>query len=69
MEYKKAIWAIAHRLCKLLWLMLHKGVSYEERGPVVNAKAQKRRAARLIRQLKQLGYRVEAQPVVASTAA
>ena len=69
MEYKKAIWAIAHRLCKLLWLMLHKGVSYDERGPVDNAKAQKRRAARLITQLKQLGYRVEAQPVAASTAA
>jgi hypothetical protein len=30
MEYQEAIWAIAHRLCRLLWLILHKGVRYDE---------------------------------------
>jgi transposase len=58
--YQQAIWAIAHRLCRLLWLILHKGVPYEERGPAVSAKSKRRRAARMIRELQKLGYRVEA---------
>src|ERR1017187_7266404 len=37
--YKQAIWAIAHRLNRLLWMILHKGVRYEERGPAVSAKS------------------------------
>jgi hypothetical protein len=35
--YKKAIWAIAHRLCRVLWIILHRRVSYEERGLAVSA--------------------------------
>jgi transposase len=27
--------AIAHRLCRLIWIILHQGVRYEERGPAV----------------------------------
>ena len=69
LEYKRAIWAIAHRLCRLLWLLLHKGVRYEERGQILNAKAKKRRATRLIRELRKLGYRVEKEPLEATTAA
>jgi transposase len=61
--YKQAIWAIAHRLCQLLWLILHKDVRYEERGPAVSAKSKRTRAARMIRELKKLGYRVEGGPV------
>jgi transposase len=60
--YKQAIWAIAHRLCRLLWLILHKQVRYEERGPAVSAKSKRTRAARMIRELKKLGYRVEGGP-------
>jgi transposase len=63
--YKQAIWAIAHRLCQLLWLILHKGVRYEERGPAVSAKSKRTRAARMIRELKKLGYRVEGGPLPA----
>jgi transposase len=63
--YKQAIWAIAHRLCRLLWLLLHKGVRYEERGPAVSAKSKRTRAARMIRELKKLGYRVEGGPIPA----
>jgi transposase len=65
--YKQAIWAIAHRLCRLLWLILHEGVRYEERGPAVSAKSKRTRTARMIRELKKLGYRVEggALPTVA----
>ena len=60
--YKQAIWAIAHRLCRLLWLILHNKVNYEERGPAVSAKSKRTRAARMIRELKKLGYRVEGGP-------
>jgi len=67
--YQAAIWAIAHRLCRLLWLILHKGVRYEERGPAVSAKSKRTRAARMIRELNKLGYRVEGGPLPAVTRA
>ncbi len=63
MEYKSAIWAIAHRLCRLLWLLLSKRVEYEERGPAVTAKSKRVRTSRMIRELKKLGYRIEGGPV------
>ena len=31
--HNQAIGAIAHRQCRLIWLILHQGVRYEERGP------------------------------------
>ena len=61
--YKQAIWAIAHRLCRVLWLILHKGVRYEERGPAVSAKSKRTRTARMIRELRKLGYQVAGGPV------
>jgi len=67
--YKQAIWAIAHRLCRLLWLILHNGVRYEERGPAVSAKSKRTRTARMIRELKKLGYRVEGGPLAAAARA
>jgi transposase len=30
--YKQALWAIAHRLCRVVWKILHEGVSYIEHG-------------------------------------
>lgn len=62
MDYKKAIWAIAHRICRLVWKLLHQGVSYEERGPAVNAKAQRIRATKMIRQLRRMGYDIQPLP-------
>jgi len=67
--YKQAIWAIAHRLCRLLWLILHNKVNYEERGPAVSAQSKRTRAARMIRELKKLGYRVEGGPPPAAVRA
>jgi transposase len=67
--YKQAIWAIAHRLCRLLWLILHKGVRYEERGPAVSAKSKRTRTARMIKELQKLGYRVDGGPVPTVTRA
>ena len=57
--HNKAVGAIAHRLCHLIWIILHKGVRYEERGPSVCEKAKRIRTSRMIRTLRTLGYRVE----------
>lgn len=57
--YQEAIWAIAHRLCRLVWKILHHGVRYEERGPAVSAKSQKHRAAKMVRELTRLGYNIQ----------
>jgi len=57
--HNKTIGAIAHRLCQLIWMILHKGVRYEERGPAVSEKSKRARTARMIRTLQMLGYRVE----------
>jgi hypothetical protein len=59
MEYNQAIWTIAHRLCRLIWKILHQGVRYEERGPSVSAKAQRARLAKMIRELTKAGYGVQ----------
>jgi len=57
--HKQTIGAIAHRLCRLIWIILHREVRYEERGPVISQKSKQRRTASMIRQLRSLGYRVE----------
>lgn len=56
--HKQTIWAIAHRLCRLVWLILHKGVRYEERGPAVSQKSKQARTNKMIRELRRLGYQV-----------
>jgi transposase len=58
--HKPTIGAIAHRLCRLIWIILHQGVRYEERGPAVCAKSKQARTARMIRELRSLGYEVQA---------
>jgi len=57
--HNKTIGAIAHRLCHLIWIILHKGVRYEERGPAVREKSKRVRTLRMIRTLRNLGYQVE----------
>jgi hypothetical protein len=57
--HNQAIGAIAHRQCRLIWLILHQGVHYEERGPAVSQKSKRARTTRMIRQLRNLGYRIE----------
>ena len=55
----KTIGAITHRLCRLIWIILHQGVSYEERGPAVSQKSKRRRTTRMIRELRSFGYEVQ----------
>ncbi len=57
--HQKAIWAIAHRLCRLTWKILHQGVRYIEYGMRLNTKAVQKRARRLLRDLQSLGYQVQ----------
>jgi transposase len=57
--YQQAIWAIAHRLCRLIWKILHLGVRYDERGPAVSQRSRGARTAKMIRELRSLGYNVE----------
>ena len=57
--HKQTIGVIAHRLCRLIWKILHQGVRYEERGPEVSKKSKRNRATRMIRELRSLGYRVD----------
>jgi transposase len=57
--HNQAIGAIAHRQCRLIWLILHERVRYEEQGPAVTKQSKQKRTARMIRQLRSLGYRIE----------
>lgn len=57
--HKHTIGIIAHKLCRLVWKILHLGIRYEERGPEVNKMSKQRRTQRMIRELCKLGYRVE----------
>ena len=57
--HAQAIGAIAHRLCRLIWKILHQRIRYEERGPAVSEEAKKVRARKMIRELRSLGYHIE----------
>jgi transposase len=57
--HKQTIGVIAHRLCRLIWMILHQGIRYQERGPAVHERSKRARTVRMIRQLRSLGYRVE----------
>jgi len=60
--HAQTIGAIVHRLCRLIWKILHQGLRYDERGPAVTQHRMQRRAAKMIRELRSLGYRVELVP-------
>jgi transposase len=57
--HNQTIGVMAHRLCRLIWKILHQGVRYDERGPALSKKSKQYRAARMIRELRSLGYRIE----------
>jgi transposase len=59
MGHKQAIGAVSHKLCKLTWFILHQGIRYQERGPSVNEASRRKRAWRMIKELRALGFRVE----------
>jgi transposase len=54
--YQSAIWAVAHRLCRLVWKILHEGVHYIEQGDGLDPQALINRAKSLAKQLRKFGY-------------
>lgn len=66
--YAQAVWAVAHRLCRLVWKILHDKVRYVEQGLQRDPKARAHRARTLARALRQLGYNVELTPLTPAPA-
>jgi transposase len=56
--YVKAVWAVAHRLCKIVWNILHKGAQFVEFSETRNPKAMQRAINRHLKALRRLGYQI-----------
>jgi transposase len=65
LQYNGTIWAIAHRLGRLIWKILHDNVHYIEQGQETDPKAKKRRAQKMVQALRKLGYTVTLTPTAA----
>jgi len=65
---QKAIWAVAHRLCRLIWKILHQGVQYLEPGTSILApKAIRRKQQRITAEFRKLGFQVHFTPLLRVT--
>ena len=60
LEAKGAAWAVAHRIAKVCWLLLHEGVEYEEKGSPPNPKLLTRKFRHLLKDLARAGLDVNA---------
>lgn len=58
LTYAGAIWVVAHRLAVVVWKILHEHVEYIEYGDETTPQARKRRAQKLTRALRNLGYNI-----------
>jgi hypothetical protein len=55
-EAKGAAWAVAHRTAEVVWLLLHEGVGYQEKGVApVNPRTLVRKFRRLTQELARAG--------------
>lgn len=55
-EARGAAWAVAHRISRIIWRLLHEGVAYQEKGPAArNPKTLARKFRRLIKDFQRLG--------------
>jgi transposase len=60
-EGKGAAWAVAHRIAKIVWLLLHQEVEYQEKGSAPpNERTLVRKFKRMLREFGQLGLDVRA---------
>lgn len=65
---RSAIWAIAHRMLRIVWAVLHNKVSYIEKGSrEADPKAEERRRKRYVKELNRLGFSVKLSPLSAPT--
>jgi transposase len=60
--HNQTIGIIAHKLCRLVWKILHRGIRYEERGQEVSKASKQKRTRKMIQALRRLGYRIEPSP-------
>jgi transposase len=65
--YHAAIWAIANRLGRLVWKILHDRIRYLEQGAETDPRSRKYRAQKLAKALRALGYHVMLTPVAANS--
>jgi transposase len=56
--YPGAIWAVAHRLSRVIWKMLHDDIPYLELGDQGTPQSRKRRLQKLVKELRKLGYTI-----------
>ena len=66
--YVKAIWALAHRMCKIIWNVLHKGAKFVEYSEARNPKAIQRAISHHLKALRRLGYMIPSSPQPAGVA-
>jgi transposase len=56
---QKAIWALAHRLLHVIWIVLHRRADYHELGPAaLQPESQQRRIRKMVRELSSFGYQI-----------
>ena len=60
--YVKAIWAVAHRICKIVWNVLRKGARFIEFSEARNPKAVQRAINHHLKALRRLGYSIPSVP-------
>jgi transposase len=66
--YNAAIWAVAHKLTRLVWKILHEGVPYVEQGSEPDPNTKRRRARKLVASLRKLGYQVSLKAIAPTPA-
>lgn len=55
-EAKGAVWAVAHRIAKVVWLLLHNDVEYQEKGSApANPRTLRRKLRRLMQEFARAG--------------
>ena len=59
----QAIWAVAHRICRLIWKVLHERVRYVHKGLSLDPKAIQQKRRRLVAELRLLGYKIDLAPL------
>lgn len=56
--FTKSIWAIAHRICRMIWKILHQGEQFIEHGEAISPKAVRRCITHHLKALRRLGYQI-----------
>lgn len=64
--FVKAVWAIAHRLCKIIWNILHKGAQFVEFSQARNPKSIQRAVNHHLKALRRLGYQIASLPAASA---